>query len=236
MAKRSLEKWKTYKNVFDNFTIHNLDLLSGKGYFDELLSPIAIGKEANIFTAKAGRKRIILKIYRLENCDFNRMYSYIRADSRYPTLKKNRRGVIFAWAQREYRNLYLARKIGIRVPTPIHRKDNIIIMEMIGKGEPAPQLKNDYPADPERFYREVVTFMARMHRKGLVHGDLSGFNILNNRERPVFIDFSQSTTRDSPDYDELLHRDARNIARFFQKAGVETSTGKLLRELEKEEP
>lgn len=222
MAKQ-LEKFKTYKNVFDNWTIHNLDLLSGKGYFDELLSPIAIGKEANIFTASKGKGKVIIKIYRLETCDFNRMYSYIRVDNRYGNLKKNKRGVIFAWTQREFRNIYLARQVGVRVPTPIHFRDNIIIMEMIGKDQPAPQLKDARPEDPQSFYKETLRYMKKLHKKGLVHGDLSCFNILNNDERPVFIDFSQSTTKDSPSYRELVERDARNIAKFFQRLGVETS-------------
>ncbi|MBU0461079.1 MAG: serine protein kinase RIO, partial [Nanoarchaeota archaeon] len=66
MAKTVREKFKTYGNVFDQFTIRNLFELSSKGYFEEMKSPISIGKEANIFSAeKQDGTKIIVKIYRL---------------------------------------------------------------------------------------------------------------------------------------------------------------------------
>ena len=104
------EKFKTYEGVFDNFTLRTLFELSSKGHFEDLESPISIGKESNVFTAlnKQG-KRFIIKIYRLETCDFNRLYEYIQTDPRFLGLKKQRRKVIFAWCQREYRNLLNAR-------------------------------------------------------------------------------------------------------------------------------
>ena len=67
------EKFKTYKNVFDNFTDRNIFKLSSQGHFDQMESPLFIGKESNVFTALKDNKRIIVKIYRLETCDFNRM-------------------------------------------------------------------------------------------------------------------------------------------------------------------
>ena len=89
------------------------------GHIDGLESPISVGKESNVFSAKKGNDRVIVKIYRLETCDFNRMYDYIKYDRRYVTLRKQKRKVIFAWAQREYRNLLKAREAGINVPTAI---------------------------------------------------------------------------------------------------------------------
>ena len=52
MVKKTREKWKTYENVFDQFTLRTLFKLSSQGHFDELKSPISIGKEANVFTAE----------------------------------------------------------------------------------------------------------------------------------------------------------------------------------------
>ena len=84
MAKTTKEKFKTYGNVFDNFTLRNLFNLSSKGFFEEdSLSPVSIGKEANVFSAKCKDGKVILKIYRLETCDFNQMYKYIRNDPRF---------------------------------------------------------------------------------------------------------------------------------------------------------
>ena len=79
MGKITREKFKTYGNVFDEFTNRNLFKLATQGHFEELESTVSIGKEANIFTArtKDGELKIV-KIYRLENCDFNKMYDYIK--------------------------------------------------------------------------------------------------------------------------------------------------------------
>ena len=115
--KQTKDKFKTFKHVFDDFTERNLFKLSSKGYFDELESPIRMGKEANIFIAKKGDKKVIIKIYRLSTCDFFKMFEYIRPDPRFK-VEKNRRKVIFAWAKREYSNLLRSRSKGIRVPTP----------------------------------------------------------------------------------------------------------------------
>ena len=106
MAKKHKEEWKIYKNVFDSATILNLVKLQSQGHFDGLESPIALGKEANIFSALKGKQKIIVKIYRVENCNFNKMYQYIAPDPRFAGMKKRRRLVIFSWVQREYRNLF----------------------------------------------------------------------------------------------------------------------------------
>jgi len=214
--------WKIYNNVFDSFTINLLRKLSSQGYFEELISPIAIGKEANVFTAstKNNSSQVIVKIYRLENSNFNQMLSYLRQDLRYVNLRKNKRDIIFNWVQREYRNLLTSREF-ISVPKPIAFKNNIIIMELIGEPDNiAPQLKNKFPEQPEIFLNKILDFIKKMWGAGLVHGDLSAFNILNYDEEPVFIDFSQSTTIKSQNSKELLKRDLNNIYSFFKKGNV----------------
>ena len=72
MPKLSKEKWKTYENVFDEFTIGVIRKLMSQHVIEGIESPVKIGKEANIFTAqtKAGSRRIV-KIYRLQACNFN---------------------------------------------------------------------------------------------------------------------------------------------------------------------
>ncbi|MFH1506371.1 MAG: RIO1 family regulatory kinase/ATPase, partial [archaeon] len=89
--------------------------------------------------------------------------------------------------------------------------------EYIGDKEPAQKLKDDVPKDPKKFFDLVVRNMKKLYKKGLIHGDLSDFNILNYHQKPVFIDFSQGTTADSPNADELLERDVRNICNFFRR-------------------
>lgn len=85
--KISREKLKTMHDVFDEFTNRTIFKLISEGYFDGLESTIAVGKEANIFSALGKKGRVMLKIYRLETCDFNRMYDYLKDDPRYLSLK-----------------------------------------------------------------------------------------------------------------------------------------------------
>jgi RIO kinase 1 len=220
--KVSRERWKVFENVFDEFTLRTLFKLSGQHHFSELESPLFIGKESNVFTAKADNEkgRIIVKIYRIEACDFNKMYDYIKADPRYGHLKKQKRKIIFSWTQREFRNLSIARSAGVSVPLPITFMNNVLLEEFIGDSEVAIRIKDDIPKKPKDFFKKVIENMKKLHKIGLVHGDLSEYNILNFHEEPVFIDFSQSTQFDSQLGRELFDRDTKNIARFFNKLGV----------------
>jgi len=231
MVRDSRAEWKVYGNVFDNFTGLTLQKLQDKGIFTDLVSPISVGKESNVFTASSERGILIVKIYRLETCDFNRMYDYIKYDERYRGLRKNKRKIIFAWTQREYRNIHIAREAGIRVPTPLTFSNHILILEYIGGEERAPRLKDKYPSDPEAFLEEILGFVKKLHKKKLVHGDLSAFNILNFEDHPVFIDFSQSTTTENPRAIEYLKRDIKNLYTFFTKLGVECDEEKMLKKV-----
>lgn len=224
----SREKFKVYKNVFDSFTEKTLQKLSSQGHFEELKSPVFVGKESNVFTASKGRDTVIVKIYRLESCDFNRMFDYIRNDARYADLKNQRRKVIFAWAQREYRNLMIARENGVNVPTPSALLNHVLVLQMIGKNIPAQRLKDSIPRNPKQFFGKVLENMKKLNNAGLVHGDLSEYNILNYDEKPYFIDFSQSTLLKSESSGDLLKRDIKNISRFFTKIGVKTSEDEIL--------
>lgn len=226
MAKISREKWKTYGNVFDQFTLFNLHKLEGQGHFDEFLGPISMGKEANVFYAAKDDYLVAVKIYRLENCDFNKMFDYIKYDPRYIGLKKQKRKVVFSWTQREYRNLLKMRE-KIRVPKPITFKDNILILEHIGDDAAAPKLKDADIEDMDSFYRKTIQYMKNMYELGFVHGDLSEYNILVDDDEPVFIDMSQSCPLDSPFSEEWLDRDIKNICRFFSKQKIECQEGQI---------
>ena len=225
----SREEWKIYQNVFDKFTIALIRKLISQDYFEELEMPLAVGKEANVFIAKTkDQNRVIVKIYRLENCSFNKMFDYIKQDPRYLSMRKNRRDIVFSWVQREYRNLLLARE-AINVPTPIIFKNNILVLEMIG--EPSPMLKDKKPKNPKKFLDLILKDVKSLWKQGLVHGDLSAFNILNNSEKPIFIDFSQATVTKSFDGKELLLRDLKNIKQFFAKLKTDLDVDKTYNEI-----
>lgn len=228
---KSQERFKTEKGVFDQFTQRNLFELQSRNAFDELLSPLKIGKESNVFIGKQGSDKVIIKIYRIQNCDFKRMWQYIKKDTRYEFLTNKSRQIILAWVQREYKNLLLAQKAGVSVPKAISVYNNIIIEEFIGDEDAALPLKDALPEDPQSFFDETIENMKILYQAGFIHGDLSSFNILNYHEHPVFIDFSQGTTTKTPNSEELLGRDVRNIVIFFRKLGVKTDEENVLRHI-----
>ncbi|HLD18742.1 MAG TPA: RIO1 family regulatory kinase/ATPase [Candidatus Nanoarchaeia archaeon] len=235
MSKITREKFKTQDDVFDRFTQDNIRKLIGQNHFEEdSFSPLFIGKESNVFKADSHRGPVIVKIYRLQTCDFNKMYSYIKNDPRYTKLRKQRRNVVFAWCQREYRNLFTAREAGVRVPLPFAFSNNILVMEFIGDESVALKVKNDYPKNPKEFLDECLENVKKLVKGGLVHGDLSSFNILNWNQKPIFIDFSQSMPVRAMGADQLLARDLKNLLDFFAKNGEKRDFDKIYASLLKE--
>ena len=234
MAKKSPEKFKIYKNVFDEFTIKTLFKLSSQGHFDDLIGPVMIGKESNVFLADTkDDEEVIVKIYRLHSCNFNKMYSYIKSDPRFENLKNQRRLVIFKWVQREFRNLMIARE-KVLVPKPIAFLNNVIVMESIGGDIPAPQLKDKLPKNIEKFSQAIIDSVKDLYKLGVVHADLSEFNILNHEDKPYFIDFSQGTSTKDPNAKEYLERDLKNIKRFFKKHNLDLDVNSVIEELKRE--
>ena len=227
------EDFKTWGDVFDSFTQRTVYKLITQGHFEGLESPISIGKESNVFSAlKKDGTRVMVKIYRLETCDFNRMLEYIKDDPRITNLKGGKRNTIFAWVQREYRNLLKAREANVSVPTPFTFSNNVLVLEFIGDdGMIAPKLKDEIPKNPGDFFDKIISNMKKLHKAGLVHADLSAFNILNYNERPVFIDFSQCTTLKSSMAKSYLERDIRNICNFFRKSGLKLDEEKVKKDI-----
>ena len=221
------EKFRTYGDVFDEKTLRILFKLESEGYFIEMRSPISTGKESNVFSAitKDGNY-ICVKIYMINASDFRRMYNYIGADKRFEGLQKKRRQIIYAWAQREYRNLILAYQAGINVPKPIAVKENVLLMEFIGdNGKAAKLLKNDLPKDMKKFSDDLTKDFKKLHKIGLIHGDLSEFNILNYNNKPVIIDFSHGVRLDYPNANDLLNRDIENLKKYFKKHNINLDIG-----------
>ncbi len=231
MGTKQREDYKTLKHVFDLFTEKNLFKLINQGYINGLHSPLSSGKEAHVFTARKDDETRVIKIYRLQTCDFNRMYDCIKTDPRYSGLKSSRRDVIFAWAHREYRNLLKAREAEVRVPTPYTVLFNILVMEFIGDEQAAQKLNKDKPENPKKFFEEVVEQMRKLYKAGLVHGDLSGFNILNYNQKPVFIDMSQATPLDNSNAEAYLKRDIHNVCELFRKWEVKADEEEVLKKI-----
>jgi RIO kinase 1 len=123
---------------------------------------------------------------------------------------------------------------GVRVPRPVLWADNVLVMEFIGKdGTPAPLLKDAALAHPARCFEQVARDMDVMwNQAGLVHGDLSEYNIMAQRQARkdvlTLIDVGQAVMQKHPMAREFLDRDARNVARYFRKLGVEGATPQAL--------
>jgi len=217
---------KISEGVFDKSTLMTLYRLSRKGCIDEIKSIVSTGKESNVYHGFLKGREIAIKIYRVETSDFKKMEQYISGDRRFSGWK-NRRQLIYNWAKKEFKNLGRIYK-KVKCPEPICVENNVLVMSFIGEnGIPAPKLK-DLPAEnPEKFFKKITHYIRTMYHKGLVHGDLSEYNILNWDE-PVLIDFSMGVLLDHPLADELLKRDVTNVSNYFRKFGVEKNEEEIL--------
>ncbi len=229
VRKAQKEEWKIYGNVFDEFTLRTLFHMSGQGLFDGLKSPVAIGKESNVFTAEKGDELVIVKIYRLESCDFNRMWDYIGTDPRFEGVRNRRRQIIFSWTQREYRNLLIAREGGVKCPRPHQFENNVLVMDIVGG--PAPRLIQATPEDPKAFFGLLIKECKKLYKSGICHGDLSEYNILNNNEEPWLIDFSHGTPLDCELGKRLFIRDCENLARYFTKVWKKITVEEIIKKI-----
>ena len=150
------------------------------------------------------------------------MLKYIEGDPRFKGIKRDTRLLIGIWAQKEFRNLKEASEAKVRVPRPIAVKSNVLVMEFIGKdGQSAPSLKEQPPANPERIYHVLITYLKRLYQKAkIVHGDLSEYNIMMWKGRPVIFDMSQAVSVQHPLANFMLRRDIANVNRFFSRLNV----------------
>ena len=207
--------------VFDKRTLMDLYSLASKGVIDALGGSVCTGKEANIFRAIVGEKELALKIYRISTSNFTSMQDYLHGDPRFGNVKGTKSAIVSAWTRKEFRNLSRAEEMGVRVPHPIAMKDNILVMDLIGHGEHvAPQLKDVdlEPGEAKRIYEKIVEYISVLYNgAGLIHADLSEFNILYDEGEPVIIDMGQSVTLDHPMSRKFLERDIANVTHYFLK-------------------
>lgn len=215
---------QTDGEVFDRRTLLTIyDFMTG-GYIDSVHYPISTGKEGNVFFATdEDGEAMALKIFRTSTSTFKRVAKYVEGDPRFRGVTGNRWKMIYAWVNKEFRNLVRYSEAGIPVPEPITFDKNCLLMEYIGdENGPAPQLRDVVMDDPTEVYDEVVSFIIDGWQEAhLVHGDLSEYNILMQDGQPIMIDVGQAMTADHFNAKELLERDIRNINRFFRNRGAD---------------
>eukprot|EP00940_MAST-03C_sp_MAST-3C-sp2_P002938 g2938.t1 len=204
---------------------------SSDGVFDRLYGCISTGKEANVYHAEKDLKdetirHLAVKVYKTSVLVFKDRNKYVQGEHRYRNgyCRSNPRKMVKMWAEKEMRNLKRLRAAGVPCPEPLFLRNHILVMTFVGKrGWPAPRLKDAVLSKRgvKRCYDALVGHMRVMYQTcGLVHADLSEYNVLYHRKQPYVIDVSQSVERDHPMAVDFLRSDCTNVTTFFRKRWV----------------
>jgi RIO kinase 1 len=225
MKEKRSEEYEVLEEVFDRSTLMVIYDFLNKGVIDEIHGVVKAGKESRVYWGKDKQgNELAIKIYLTVSAEFRKgMLKYIEGDPRFKGVRRDTRSLVFAWAQKEFRNLQQAVAAKVKVPKPIAVKKNVLIMKFIGKnGISAPSMKEQSPKNPEKTYKTLLTYLRRLYRKAeLVHGDLSEYNVMIWRGYLVLFDVSQAVPLSHPLADSLLLRDLENMNRYFSRLGVE---------------
>ena len=230
-GKGSREERKTESGVWDRATLDAVYRLMKRGLVETVDCPISTGKEGDVYLAFTPEaKPIALKVYRTGTADFRAIERYIAGDTRFPDRRTTTRDTIYTWARKEWLNLRLATEAGVPVPAPLAQHRNVLAMEYIGTDDtPAPELRNVKLEDPAAFLELLLAAAARLYQgAGLVHGDLSEYNVLVHDGAPVIIDLGQAMLLKHPMAEELMERDCANLARYFRRLGVDTDEARIM--------
>ena len=200
------------------------------GLVDEVLRQLMSGKEAKVYMVRCGRDIRCAKVYKeAGKRSFKQAVQYqegrkgrnsrraraIEKGSRYGREQQEQE-----WHNAEVDALYKLSEAGVRVPTPYGCFDGVLLMELIteANGEVAPRL-NDVTLSAEQAMEDhalVMTYVMRMLCAGVVHGDLSEFNVLVNEEGPVIIDLPQAVDAAGNNHAKsMLSRDVRNMTNYY---------------------
>jgi len=225
MKEKRSEEYEALEEVFDRSTLMTIYDFLNKGVIDQIFGAVKAGKESKLYWGKdKDGNAMAIKIFLTISSEFKRgMIPYIEGDPRFKRVKRDTRSLVYAWAQKEFKNLSQAVKAGVKVPKPIDVSHNVLIMEFIGNdGESAPVLRETDIRNPQRVYRQILNEMRRLYTKArLVHGDLSEYNIMLWKNQPVLFDVSQAVPLEHPMADQLLRRDLENVNRYFKRLGIE---------------
>ncbi len=191
------------------------------GLVDEVIRPLMSGKEADVFVVRCGAEIRCAKVYKeAGKRSFKKAVQYregrkVRNSRRQRAMEKGSRfgrdQQEEVWHSTEVNALYTLISAGVRVPQPYGCFDGVLLMELIldGEGQVAPRL-NDVSLSAEQARADhavMMRYVVRMLCAGLVHGDLSEFNVLVDEQGPVIIDLPQVITAAANN----------NAARFFAR-------------------
>ena len=210
-----------------------LEPLVDEGLIDSVVRQLMSGKEALVYVVRCGTAVRCAKVYKeADKRSFRQAVDYTenRRTKNGRHARAMAKGTRFgreaqekAWQSAEVAALYRLADAGVRVPRPYHFHAGVLLMELVTdhEGNAAPRL-NDVELTPaaaielhELLLREVV----RMLSAGVVHGDLSEFNVLLGEHGPVVIDLPQAVDAAGNNHaPRMLVRDVDNLRRFFGRA------------------
>ncbi len=200
------------------------------GLIDEVIRPLMSGKEAAVFVVRCGTEIRCAKVYKeADKRSFRQAVQYqegrkVRNSRQARAMEKGSRfgrdQQEEAWQNAEVNALYLLADAGVRVPQPYGCFDGVLLMELItgSDGQVAPRL-NDVVmscAQARQDHATLIQYVVRMLSVGLVHGDLSEFNILVDEQGPVIIDLPQAVDAAANNNAQwMLARDVDRITTYY---------------------
>ncbi|WP_417660648.1 PA4780 family RIO1-like protein kinase [Pseudomonas sp.] len=227
-------------------TPKRLEPLVEDGLIDEVIRPLMSGKEAAVYVVRCGQELRCAKVYKEANKrGFRQAAEYQEGrkvrnsrDARAMAKgsKYGRKGQEDAWQNAEVGALFRLAGAGVRVPKPYDFLEGVLLMELVddGEGGVAPRL-NDvdlHPDDAREFHAFMIEEVVKMLCAGLVHGDLSEFNVLLGPDGPVIIDLPQAVDAAGNNHAfKMLERDVGNMAAYFGQFAPELRYTKYAKEM-----
>jgi len=217
--KRTKIEWPLEEGVFDRNSLLTLEKFMKKGIIYTLDYCIARGKEANVYRATGAKGEFYaIKMYRLKSPSFLHMQKYIEGDRRFERAGKNKQDMVFIWTKKEFSNLKILHEAKLPVPKPIAFKHNVLAMEFLGEnGVPYSKLSEVDVQNPKKDKKTILGYIEKMRKAGLVHADLSKYNILTDGKNFYIIDVGQAVLTSHPAAEEFYKRDKANIEKYFSK-------------------
>ena len=227
-------------------TPKRLESLLEDGLIDEVVRPLMSGKEASVYVVRCGTELRCAKVYKEANRrSFRHASEYQEGRTTRNTRdaramakgsKHGRKEQEDSWQNAEVTALFQLAAAGVRVPKPYDFQDGVLLMELVGDGlgGVAPRL-NDVDLEPEdarEFHAFMISEIVKMLCAGLVHGDLSEFNVLLGPEGPVIIDLPQAVNAVANNHAfSMLERDVGNMAEYFGQFAPELRYTKFAKEM-----
>ena len=223
-----------------------LQPLIDDGVIDEVVRSLKSGKEATVYVVRSGSQMRCAKVYRnMAQRSFQKRAQYregrkVRGSRQARAVSKStrfgRKEQEAAWKNAEVDALYQLVAAGVRVPKPHGYFDGVLIMELVtdATGSPAPRLGEiELSGETAReYHRILIQQVVRMLCIGLIHGDLSEFNVLVTADGPVIIDLPQAVNAAGNNAAlAMLERDVNNLRTTLGRFAPELLTTEFAREM-----